>query len=133
MGKRGHILVVSENEDLRHLLRMVLEGEGGLPVECCPSATDYLTSSCDAAPSLLLLTLDLPATSALVQLRSFKSHPKTQTVPALVLSADYPTCQQAIQAGADDYLRLPFDIEELQTRVRQLIRLGRLHRSNGTS
>jgi DNA-binding response OmpR family regulator len=61
-----------------------------------------------------------------------KADPATADLPVLILSArgDSAHIKEGFQAGADDYLPKPFDPEEMELRVRALLRRsGRLARS----
>lgn len=71
---------------------------------------------------LLILDLGLPDMDGLDVLRTLRS--RKLAVPVLVLTARDGIEQQvaALDAGADDYMEKPFDLRELQARVRALLR-----------
>ncbi len=74
---------------------------------------------------LVILDLGLPDMDGLDVLRALRS--KKLPVPVLVLTARDGVEQQvaALDAGADDYMEKPFDLRELQARVRALLRRNR--------
>jgi two-component system response regulator QseB len=74
---------------------------------------------------LVLLDLGLPAMDGIHVLRSLRA--AGSTTPVLVLSARDAPQQRVLglDAGADDYLVKPFDVEELLARVRALQRRNR--------
>lgn len=71
---------------------------------------------------LILLDLNLPGKSGLEVLRGLRS--RKQPVPVLILSARDETEDRVrgLDLGADDYLTKPFDLSELEARVRALLR-----------
>src|SRR5262245_28470596 len=71
---------------------------------------------------LLLLDLGLPAVSGLDVLKALRS--RGGKLPVLILTArDAVTDKvQGLDAGADDYVVKPFDLEELSARIRALLR-----------
>jgi two-component system OmpR family response regulator/two-component system response regulator QseB len=73
---------------------------------------------------LLLLDLGLPGRDGIEVLRRYRA--RGGAAPVLILTARDSTLDrvQGLDAGADDYLVKPFDLEELFARVRALLRRG---------
>jgi two-component system, OmpR family, response regulator len=71
---------------------------------------------------LVLLDLGLPGRGGLEVLRSLRG--RRQTVPVLIATARDAVADRiaGLDAGADDYVVKPFDIDELQARIRALLR-----------
>lgn len=71
---------------------------------------------------LMLLDLGLPGRDGLQVLRNLRA--RGQTLPVLILTARDGVADRVagLDAGADDYLVKPFDLEELFARIRALLR-----------
>ena len=74
---------------------------------------------------LVLLDIRMPGMSGLDFLAAMREHPKAVTVPVVVLTAqtDAPTREQALTAGAIDFITKPFDSEEVLKRVHNILNL----------
>src|ERR1700716_3183951 len=71
---------------------------------------------------LLLLDLGLPRKDGLQLLKSLRA--RHETLPVLIITARDAVSDrvQGLDAGADDYLIKPFDLDELAARIRALLR-----------
>ncbi len=76
----------------------------------------------DDMPDLLLLDVSMPAIDGLTVTRVLRS--ERNRIPILMLTARTTTGDRVagLDAGADDYLPKPFDLDELLARIRALLR-----------
>ena len=113
------ILVCEDDSNLRTLVRLAL-GDGYRVVEAADGneALDLLRA---ASPDLIVLDLMLPGRSGLellTQIRSENGHART---PVVVISAWAHSDEAAVAAGADRFVAKPFDPDELQSTVAELL------------
>ena len=115
------LLLVEDDESMSRALRLALERRG-FEVEVAANGNDALQRLRFATPDLTLLDLTIPGMDGLAVLQKARSH--GVTAPILVLTARGAVGDriQGLNAGADDYLAKPFDLDELEARIRALLR-----------
>lgn len=115
------LLLVEDDVDLAEVLAASLR-QSGHGVDWVVSGTEAERMLQSDEFDLILLDLNLPGKSGLEVLRGLRS--RKQPVPVLILSARDETEDRVrgLDLGADDYLTKPFDLSELEARVRALLR-----------
>ena len=122
------LLIVEDDSHLSEQLQMAFE-DAGYAVDMANNGEDAAhlgsTESYDAA----ILDLGLPKLDGLSVLKQWRR--LQRKMPVLVLTArdGWSDKVAGIDAGADDYLGKPFHLEELQARIRALIRRASGHAS----
>ncbi len=119
------ILIVEDNQDITKVIKYELE-QAGYQVITAGDGVSGLTTARERMPSLVILDLGLPDFDGAEIARRLR---KTSAVPIIVLTAmDEVDCKVSLlDAGVDDYLTTPFQLEELVARVRVQLR----HRQHG--
>ncbi|AFY53739.1 response regulator with CheY-like receiver domain and winged-helix DNA-binding domain [Rivularia sp. PCC 7116] len=132
IGQKSRVLVVEDEELIREMLVLALEGEG-YEVE---TATDgrlaveqlqnFDANNNEAVFDLVILDLMLPQINGLDICRLVRH--QGNPVPILMLSAKGSETDRVLglEVGADDYLSKPFSMRELVARCRALLRRQRL-------
>jgi DNA-binding response OmpR family regulator len=120
------ILVVEDEENIRHTLRYNLAKEGYL-VEEARTGPEALEEARRLRPDLILLDLMLPELSGLEVCRILRQEMST---PILVLTAKGSEVDKVVglSVGADDYVTKPFSLTELLARITALLRRVELSR-----
>ena len=115
------LLLVEDDESMSRALRLALERRG-FEVDVAANGNDALQRLRFATPDLTLLDLTIPGMDGLAVLQKARSH--GVAAPILVLTARGAVGDriQGLNAGADDYLAKPFDLDELEARIRALLR-----------
>ncbi len=116
-----NILLVEDNEALQASLCRALERRGFV-VRVCGRGDQALQAWADQEPEVVLLDLSLPGLDGLEVLsQARKAGRKT---PVMILTARGTVGDRVLglNTGADDYLAKPFDLDELEARLRALRR-----------
>src|SRR5215213_9765357 len=110
----GTVLVVDDEASIRELLLTVFQAEG-FSVHAVADGESALLAISVSIPDVIVLDLGLPGISGADVLRQIRAG--GIDVRVLVLSAALHGAAIAANAGADDYLAKPFDLDELLSRV----------------
>jgi len=126
----ARILIVDDEPANVALLRQVLAKNGYdnlLSLSDSSGAIDVIE---DWDPDLVLLDLHMPNVDGLTLLVHIRTRLMKHEVPIVVITADTTVAARtaALAAGATDFLLKPIDIVEVTLRVRNLLRIRRLHR-----
>lgn len=115
------ILVVEDNIELAQWLARTLRKEQ-YAVDCIDNGVDADFALRSEQYNLVILDLSLPRMDGTEVLRRLRA--RQDMTPVLVLTANNTVQSRVseLDEGADDYMAKPFDIEELEARIRVLLR-----------
>ncbi len=115
------ILAVEDDPHIARMLALEL-GRLGYMLQAVGTAADALAQAKCWSPSLMLLDLGLPDRDGAEVLRELRA--RADPLPVICLTArDQPVERVGgLRAGADDYIVKPFDISELDARIRAVLR-----------
>ncbi|MGB7485607.1 MAG: hybrid sensor histidine kinase/response regulator [Phormidesmis sp.] len=118
------ILAVDDIPDNLFIIDSILGDIDSYHLECVndgPSALKYIAHN---PPDLVLLDVMMPGMDGYEVTRRIRADKSLPYIPILLVTAhDHSSLSEGLDSGADDFIRKPFDIDELMARVRSLIRL----------
>jgi DNA-binding response OmpR family regulator len=119
------VLIVDDEIDLLRLLAYILRAEDFKVVEAATGA-DALKKVISDKPDVILLDVMLPDMSGIDVCKKVREMFPSSRVPIIMLSARVQASDKAagIEAGADEYVTKPFDMEDLVTRIREHLKQG---------
>lgn len=121
--KSNYILVVDDIPDNLFLVQLALEQEGHHVVLSHDGET-ALKQIKQAPPSLILLDVMMPGMDGYEVTRRIRQDQNIPFIPILLVTArEESSLVEGLDAGADEFVRKPFQIDELQARVRSMLRL----------
>ena len=120
MSDKQRILLVDDDPNISHLVRLYLE-KNGYEVEECDRGDKAMEAFHRFQPALVLLDIMLPGMDGLEVLREIR---KVSKVPAIMLTAKDETFDKVLglELGADDYITKPFENKEMVARVKAVLR-----------
>ena len=124
----NQVAVAGNEDNCLEAVRQALT-RGAIEAVCLPSGEALLDYVQQHQPELILLDLKLPGLNGLQVLERLKSSTgKERDVPVLLMTteAELETATEGLTLGAVDLIRKPFAVEELLTRVRNVMELKRL-------
>jgi two-component system response regulator TctD len=115
------ILLVEDNLAMQTTLQRTFQRRG-MQVVCCADGARAIDRWQASVPDVVLLDLSLPGLDGLQVLAQARA--AGLTTPVLILTARGTVGDRilGLNTGADDYLPKPFDLDELEARVRALAR-----------
>ncbi len=123
------ILVVDDNQKIRRLIDIYLRREGfsTLLAETGDQALHLLG---EQAVDLMIVDIMMPGMDGYALVRQLREN--RMEIPVLMATAktEFVDKKEGFEAGADDYMTKPVDLEELVLRVRALLRRSRIYSEN---
>jgi signal transduction histidine kinase/PAS domain-containing protein len=123
--KRGRVLVVDDNADVREHLQRLLGARW--EVDVAPDGTLALAQAHRHRPELILADVMMPGMDGFALLRAIREDDALRDTPVILLTAyaGEDSAIKGLKAGADDYVAKPFSARELLARVEGQIELSR--------
>lgn len=121
--KIDRILAVDDTPDNLILVQTILESEG-FEMDLVADGITALQQITESPPDLILLDVMMPGIDGYEVTRRIRSNTALPYIPILLITAfTESSVVEGLDAGADDFIRKPFDTDELLARVRSLLRL----------
>ena len=117
------IYIVEDDNDILEVETFALKNSN-YEVKGFTNAKDFYAAVEEKVPSLAVLDVMLPDESGYDIVRKLRKNPATKKLPVIMVTAKTAEMDmiKGLDEGADDYIKKPFSIMELITRVKALLR-----------
>lgn len=120
------LLVIEDDETMRNALKRIFESEG-LAVKTAADGTQLATVLDDNPIDLIIMDIGLPWINGIELAKMLKEHDDLKQIPLIFVSgktSDFDV-KRGFEAGADDYIKKPFDIDKIKKTVQTLLALNK--------
>jgi DNA-binding response OmpR family regulator len=120
---RPLVLVADDDDDILQLLSFRLE-RAGYEIVQAQNGDEALRLALELVPALAVLDVMMPGLDGFEVTRELRRNEATATIPVILLTAKAQATDVSggLAAGADDYVKKPFDARDLTERVDRLLR-----------
>ena len=117
------IYIVEDDESIREIETIALKNSGHI-VSAFECAKDFFKKIDEILPDLVLLDIMLPDESRYEIIKKLRARTATKRLPVIMVTAKSTELDmiKGLEDGADDYIKKPFSVMELITRVKALLR-----------
>jgi len=115
MDKMKRIMIADDDPGILDAVGIILEFEG-YQVQSTLNGSALLTME-DEFPDLLLLDIWMSGADGRDICKQLKQKPATSKIPVVLISASKDIERSAMEAGADDFLEKPFEIDVLLQKI----------------
>jgi two-component system, OmpR family, phosphate regulon response regulator PhoB len=117
------LLVADDDDDILLLLSFHLE-RAGYEVVQARNGQEALEMALELRPALAVLDVTMPGLDGFEVTRELRRNESTRTMPVILLTARAQATDvaQGMAAGADEYVKKPFDAGDLKERIERLLR-----------
>lgn len=117
------IYIVEDDLNIREIESIALKNSN-YTVSAFDCAEAFFGQMAELLPDLVILDIMLPDQDGYEIMRKMRKNPLTAKIPVIIVTAKTTEMDlvKSLDSGADDYIRKPFSIMELLSRVRALLR-----------
>ncbi len=119
----ARIMVVEDSPTTRSMLISALEDLGDFTVVECANGFEALKRLPETIPDLIITDINMPDINGLEVVRFVKTSPQFQHIPIIIATTEGREVdrERGMKLGADRYLTKPFQPQDLQKHVRDLL------------
>ena len=115
------ILLIEDDMKLSSLIERAFSEKGHV-VDCVQDGIAGENAALDERYEAVIIDVMLPSRDGLSIVRNLRAKGRTQPIIFLTARDTTQDVIAGLEAGADDYIRKPFDLEELEARIRTIVR-----------
>ena len=123
-GKRK-VLIVDDDAEIVELLMDVLDKDGRFELKTASSGYEAGMATERFQPELILLDYMLPDVNGNIVCQTIKKNPQFENIKIIIISGvvKQDEIEQLLKSGAEDFIRKPFDINELINKINAALQM----------
>jgi DNA-binding response OmpR family regulator len=124
-GKKK-ILIVDDDDEIIELIVDVLVRDSRFDVKTASSGYDAGVQTQQFRPDLILLDYMLPDVNGNIVCQTIRSNPEFENIRIIIVSGviKQDEIEELLKAGAEDFIRKPFNIAELTGKISQVLQMN---------
>jgi len=128
------VLIIDDSRTVVAVLRKFLRSAGLDTIECF-DAESGLVQLQEKRPQLIFLDIMLPGMNGFAALRAIRRDPQTRDTPVIMMSGNEQAMEQffGTRIGADDFMKKPFNRQEVFFRIERLLDANGIPRRNANA
>lgn len=125
-GGKRRVLVVDDDEQIVELFVDVLDRDGRFEVRTAGTGYDAGMLTREFMPELMILDYMLPDINGNVVCRTVRQSPDLASMKIVIVSGvvNQDEINDLLSAGADEFVKKPFNIEKLMSRITELLAMN---------
>ncbi|MCE9669015.1 response regulator [Myxococcus stipitatus] len=129
---RKRVLVVDDFDDAREMYAEYLEFVG-FEVDTAKDGIEAVTKAQTSEPDIILMDLSLPVMDGWEATRRIKQDSRTRDIPVMALTGHVlaGNAEHARQAGADEFVAKPCLPQDLENKIRNMLKPSKARRGDG--
>ncbi len=127
----GSVLVVDDEQGMREVLSYILS-RAGYDVEACSSVAEALKLHKERSFDVTITDLRMPQSSGIDLLREVKSDDTNALVIVITAFSTWDSAVEAMRLGAFDYIKKPFDNDDIKAVVARAMEVSLQMKTRGT-
>ncbi len=126
MNRKPTILIIDDEKDFCHFMRMNLESTNKYKIFISTNARSGIKTAIRKKPDLVLLDIMMPNISGFEVLQRLKENINTTSIPVIMLTAlsDDESVEKAISLYSHEYIVKPVEMDSLVSKIDSIL-LGR--------
>jgi PAS domain S-box-containing protein len=124
-GLSATVLYVEDNPANVQLIETLADRIDGFELICAGNAEDGLGLAESKVPDVILMDINLPGMSGIEALKRLRQNGKTENIPviALTATATKKDIEKGMEAGFDEYLTKPFQVEAITAALERVLKI----------
>jgi len=119
-GPGKKIIIFDDDEDILSICTYILE-EQGWDVRTYTNCNNIVDKVTEVAPNVILMDNWIPDEGGIIATQALKNNNELKNIPVIYFSANSDIQLLADHAGAESYLAKPFDLEELERVINNVL------------